>query len=158
MELPWFITLGGRTSIHCAGGWILLGIVTLLRLGVIVGYWKIARDWYLRERQATSTVGVQALRELRDVFTYCSLCGYVLPIVLAFTPVWSVTILALVYLNWRTWRYIGHLPDLDIIYSNKAAEILEQIVNGHYENYATDAEKLAAIRREIQEFLGKKRR
>lgn len=153
--LTFLITLGGRTSIHCAGGWALLGVLTALRAGVIIGYLVIARDWRRREKTAASNKGIQALGELREIFTWCSICGYLAPIVMALVPVYSINIIALAYLNWRTWRYVGHLSDLQIVYSNKAAELLEHIVNGHYEHFRDDKDKLAAIQRDIRKYLEK---
>jgi hypothetical protein len=141
IQLPVWLTWGGKSSIHCAGGWVLMTIVSLLCLGVSVGYIVIAIDWRRREKQAKSHAGIKALADLRDIFSLCMVSGYVFRIILVFIS---------------TWRYVWRLKDLDIIYQDRA--LLEHIVNGYYEHLESDTDRLSAIQNDVRAYLARGRK
>jgi hypothetical protein len=156
IQLPVWLTWGGKSSIHCAGGWVLMTIVSLLCLGVSVGYIVIAIDWRRREKQAKSHAGIKALADLRDIFSLCMVSGYVFRIILVFIPCWALYVLALCWLNVSTWRYVWRLKDLDIIYQDRA--LLEHIVNGYYEHLESDTDRLSAIQNDVRAYLARGRK
>lgn len=151
-EWPLWFSLGGKSSIHCAGSWELLSVTILLCLGISLGYLLIAIDWHNRESTCSSIRGRAALRDLRTIFIWCAISGYVFRVILSVYPFWSGYLISLVWLNWITWRYINKLKKLDIIY--KDSEKLEQILDRmRYSKIIDPAERLQAIQNDLSKYL-----
>lgn len=153
---PYWVSLGGKSTIYCAGGYELLGVTVTLCIGVAVCYFLIAKDWYKRERACKSERGKSALRDLRIIFIWCAVAGYISRIVLSLYPAWTLYLLSLVWLNYISWRYYSKLSTLDIVYND--AEKLESVQTQlrqvrRYNDIVDIQERLRVIEQDLTDHL-----
>lgn len=103
---------------HCMDGDLFtMTIVLLLCLGVFSGYLIIARRWSIAAATSPPTDGQRALNELKWIFIFCSICGYMWIILEAVWPAWRLYIFFLFALNVFTWRYVFRIQGLEEVYS-----------------------------------------
>jgi signal transduction histidine kinase len=123
--LDWF-TGDGRysTLYHCMGGdtfWVIATVV--LDLAVAAGYLVIARHWWVNERMLGPSPARQALRNMRNIFLFCGLCGYIFIPIKMFWPAWRLYDGFMLFLVYFTWRYARSAGQLKVIY--------EELGRGH---------------------------
>ena len=129
----WFAGDGRYMNlVHCMGhdhGWIALTIV--LDLTVAAGYAAIAMHWWKNQRTLPAVPAKRALGNMRNIFLFCGLCGYVFIPVKMVWPAWRLYDMFMVVLAYFTWRYAWGARDLKVLYtelgrSSRLAADLEQ--------------------------------
>jgi len=102
--------------------WPTIAVVVALQLGIIVGYLLIAKRWRSYEvdnAEGERDDGADALRDLRNTFVLCVLCGYVSSIVFLWWPAYRLLAFVLVALNYYTWRFFVRSGKLELIYKQR---------------------------------------
>lgn len=116
---------------HCmqsaAGGvdWFWVGLLVALTVGVTAGYSRIflfLRRAYLAERPEDRN---HKLMQLSWIFLWCSICGYLLSALMFVWPAYRLVALALLALNFWTWRFVWNLGDFGI--SMKAKRLQREL-------------------------------
>jgi signal transduction histidine kinase len=116
--LDWF-TGDGRymTLYHCMGHdkfWVALTVA--LDFAVAAGYVLIAMHWARNQRHLPPIPAKRALGNLRNIFVFCGICGYIFIPVKMVWPAWRLYDLFLIPLVYFTWRYAWGARDLKVIY------------------------------------------
>jgi signal transduction histidine kinase len=113
---------GGATQYHplthCMSGdtfWITLTVV--LAVAVAVGYAVIAFHWRKNERTLPPSPARRALATMRNIFTFCGICGYVFIPVKLVWPAWRLYDLFMMGLVFYTWRYALNVKGLRVLYT-----------------------------------------
>jgi signal transduction histidine kinase len=129
--LDWFAGDGKyMTLVHCMGHdwpWIILTVA--LDLGVAAGYVVIAYHWWTNQRQVADSPARVALRNMRNIFLFCGLCGYVfIPIKMGW-PAWRLYDVFMMALLYFTWRYAWGAKDLKVMFSelNRSKKLQEDL-------------------------------
>jgi signal transduction histidine kinase len=109
--------------------WIVLTIG--LDIAVAAGYIVIATHWWRNCRTVPCTPARGALNNMRNIFLFCGICGYVFIPIKMIWPAWRLYDLFMLVLVYFTWQYAWSARDLKVIYwelgrSNKLAEDLER--------------------------------
>jgi signal transduction histidine kinase len=130
----WFS--GGATQYHnlrmCMQGdtpWIALTVSLDVLVGA--GYAVIAYHWWKNQRTLAAGPARRALGNMRNIFVFCGMCGYLFIPLKMVWPAWRLYDLALVGLVYYTWRYALSTRELRVIYSelersNRLAEDLRK--------------------------------
>ncbi|HWE39023.1 MAG TPA: HAMP domain-containing sensor histidine kinase [Isosphaeraceae bacterium] len=151
--LAWFA--GGRSQhghgafnymdlLHCMNrdwGWIAATVA--LDLTVATGYVLIALHWWTNQRRLANGPAKTALGDMRNIFVFCGICGYLFIPIKMFWPAWRLYDGFLVVLAFYTWRYAWGARGLKVIYNS-----LEQT-----ERLAVDLEQSRAESRRKTHFL-----
>ncbi|MCC5787340.1 MAG: response regulator [Phycisphaerales bacterium] len=136
---------------HClqtaSGGvdWFWVLLLVTLTIGVTAGYSRIfmfLRRAYLAEAPDDRN---HKLMQLSWIFLWCSICGYVLSAVMFVWPAYRLLALALVGLNFWTWRFVWNLGDFGI---SMKAKRLERELRESLESRTRELERLVAQRTE----------
>lgn len=103
--------------VHCMGqDYLWIGITVALDLTVAAGYVLIARHWWVNQRHLPNIPAKRALANMRNIFLFCGLCGYLFIPVKMFWPAWRLYDLFLVVLAYFTWRYAWNASNLKVVY------------------------------------------
>jgi signal transduction histidine kinase len=118
--LDWFA--GGRqrymTLDHCMHHDVLwITLTVLLDAAVVVGCLVIARHWRRNEATLPPSPPRKALHNMKNIFMFCGLCGYLFIPVEMFWPAWRLYDLFLLFLVYYTWRHALGARDLRVIYA-----------------------------------------
>jgi signal transduction histidine kinase len=108
---------GYMTLIHCMNGdtyWITLTVI--LDLAVAFGYVLIARHWWLNEKSLPSSQAKVALGQMKRIFIFCGMCGYLFIPIKMFWPAWRLYDFAMIALVFFTWRYALNARQLRVVY------------------------------------------
>jgi signal transduction histidine kinase len=114
---------GGSTRymdlIHCMGNdYLWIGITVGLDVLVAAGYLLIARHWWVNARRLEkSHPAYRPLANLRNIFLFCGLCGYLFIPVKMVWPAWRLYDLFMVSLVYFTWNYALRARGLKVIYT-----------------------------------------
>lgn len=118
--LNWFS--GGemqyRTLFHCMQNdrlWI--AITVALDIAVATGYIVIASHWWKNQKRVPPTPARDALANIRNIFIFCGLCGYVFIPVKMFWPAWRLYDMFMAVLVYLTWSYAFKAKDLKVVYA-----------------------------------------
>src|SRR4051812_25701462 len=117
--LDWFAGNGRyQTLRHCMGNDTLWIVVTvLLDLAVAAGYVLIALHWSRNERGLPDIPAKRALANMRNIFAFCGICGYLFIPIKMFWPAWRLYDLFMVALVWFTWKYALDARRLKVVYN-----------------------------------------
>ena len=88
-----------------------------LDLTVAVGYAIIAYHWHTNERTLPASPARRALVTMRNIFTFCGVCGYLFIPIKLFWPAWRLYDLFMVGLVFYTWRYALNAKGLKVLYT-----------------------------------------
>lgn len=106
-----------HTLVHCLQkDWVTLSVVILLCSLNIVGYLLIAYHWKRCETGQTRSTHIKVLQDLRYIFIFCGICGYLFPVVKIFWPAWRLWAVFMVVLVCVTWRFALTARKLKVIY------------------------------------------
>lgn len=114
---------GGTTRymnlFHCMDGdYLWITITVALDLAVAAGYLLIAKHWAKNAKRLDQAhPAYTPLRDLRNVFVFCGLCGYIFIPIKMFWPAWRLYDLFMVALVYFTWRYALRARGLNVIYT-----------------------------------------
>jgi signal transduction histidine kinase len=132
--IRWFA--GGSTPYmtlyHCMSHdvpWIVITIV--LDLSVAAGYSVIAYHWWKNQRYLPASPAKRALRNMRNIFLFCGICGYLFIPIKMFWPAWRLYDLFLVVLTYSTWKYAWNARELKVVYSELGRSIALQTALVH---------------------------
>src|SRR4051812_21223252 len=117
--LDWFAGNGTyHTLYHCMNGdtpWVVLTVA--LDFAVAVGYVLIAMHWARNQRHLPPIPAKRALANLRNIFVFCGLCGYIFIPVKMIWPAWRLYDMFMLALVYFTWRYAWGARDLKVLYA-----------------------------------------
>jgi len=117
--LAW-CTGNGRYMVlpHCMDHdtpWIIVTVT--LDLSIALGYMFIAFHWWRNARHLPQVPGKSALANLRNMFIFCGICGYVFIPIKMVWPAWRLYDMFLAVLALITWRFVLGSRDLRVVYS-----------------------------------------
>ncbi len=118
-----------RMCMHNDYVWI--GLTVTLDIAVALGYVVIAYHWFKSGRLLPASPARSALANMRNIFGFCGVCGYLFIPVKLFWPAWRLYDVFMLALVFYTWRYALNVKNLKVIYtaigrSNKLAEDLAE--------------------------------
>ena len=118
--LQWFS--GGEDQYHplthcMQSQWFWITTTVALDVAVAVGYVRIAFHWRKNELTLPPSPARRALATMRNIFTFCGICGYLfIPVELVW-PAWRLYDLFMLALVFFTWRYALNVKGLKVLYS-----------------------------------------
>src|SRR5687768_2127813 len=117
--LDWFTGYDRyNTLFHCMDEDMLwIWITVSLDVIVATGYGLIALHWWKNERHLPNIPAKRALRNMRNIFLFCGICGYLFIPVKMFWPAWRLYDFFMLALAYFTWKYAWGARDLKVIYS-----------------------------------------
>lgn len=119
-DLPnWFTggTTPYMTLYHCMNHdlpWVMITVT--LDLAVASGYVLIAWHWWQQQRDTPQSLAHRALGNMKNIFVFCGLCGYLFIPIKMVWPAWRLYDLFLAVLAVYTWRYAWSASGLKVIY------------------------------------------
>ncbi len=117
--LDWFAGNGRYMDLyHCMGNdrlWI--AITVLLDFSVAAGYGLIALHWWKNQKLLPPTPARRALGNMRNIFLFCGICGYLFIPIKMYWPAWRLYDLFMVVLVYFTWKYAWGAKDLKVVYN-----------------------------------------
>lgn len=151
--LDWFAGSGSYMRLaDCMGGdtaWIALTVV--LDLAVAAGYIVIAAHWGRNERTLQESPAKSALRNMKVIFIFCGLCGYLFIPIKMLWPAWRLYDAFLVVLVFFTWRYAFKAQELRVVYQQlDRTEQLRLELESAREEARRRAHFLAAISHDLR--------
>lgn len=107
-----------NTLFHCmARDKLWVGITVALDLLVASGYVLIALHWWRNQRVAPPSPAKKALGDMRNIFIFCGMCGYLFIPVKMFWPAWRLYDIAMGFLVYFTWKYALSVKSLQVVYN-----------------------------------------
>ena len=103
---------------HCMGHdmfWIITTVV--LDLTNAAGYTVIAIHWWRNARTLPRVPAKGALDNIRNIFVFCGVCGYLFIPIKMVWPAWRLYDLVLAVLVFYTWKYAMSSRELKVVYS-----------------------------------------
>ena len=107
-----------HTLYHCMNGdvpWVMLTVS--LDLTVALGYVLIAWHWRKNEQALAESPAKSALRDMKMIFLFCGLCGYLFIPIKMYWPAWRLYDGVLLALAFFTWRYALGARTLKVVYN-----------------------------------------
>jgi len=137
--LDWFAGGSRRYMVltHCMQhDWLWITITVTLDLAVASGYSMIALHWWRNERPLTESPAKSALRNMKNIFVFCGLCGYIFIPVKMFWPAWRLYDGFLAVLAFYTWRYALGARSLKVVYNElgRSAQLERDLVESRAES------------------------
>ncbi len=115
----WFAGNGRyHTLFQCMGGdtfWI--GLTVVLDIAVAGGYCLIALHWARNQRGLPPIPAKRALGDLRNIFLFCGICGYLFIPIKMVWPAWRLYDMFMIALVYFTWRYAWGARGLKVVYN-----------------------------------------
>ncbi len=106
-----------HSLIHCMDyDFVNITLVLLMCVGVFTGYMIIAYRWSKASKEVPESEAKQALNDLKWIFLFCGVCGYLWVLLETVWPAWRLYMIFLAILNFVTWRYVIRVDSLDRIY------------------------------------------
>ncbi|CAA9429468.1 MAG: hypothetical protein AVDCRST_MAG64-3433 [uncultured Phycisphaerae bacterium] len=104
-------------SIHCMNhDWFWVYLTILTSGAIIVGYAMIALKWRTSERLVSQAAVKQILRDLRNIFIWCAVCGYGFNILRMWWPAWRLLDFSQIILGVYTFRYVFRSRGMRAVY------------------------------------------
>lgn len=103
--------------VHCMGHdtfWIATTVI--LDLAVAAGYVVIAMHWWKNQRLLPDIPAKRALSQMRNIFLFCGICGYLFIPIKMVWPAWRLYDMFMIVLVWTTWRYAWNAGQLRVVY------------------------------------------
>ena len=104
-----------QQCMHGQTGWVTATVV--LDLAVFVGYLIIAGHWARNERTLPPSPARRALADVRHIFVFCGICGYLFNPVKLVWPAWRLYDGFMLVLVFFTYRYAFNVKGLKVLYS-----------------------------------------
>src|ERR1700722_2788302 len=117
--LNWFAGDGRYMKLtHCMDHDV-FWISTTVALDLLnaAGYSIIAWHWWQNARSLPKVPAKSALANIRNIFVFCGICGYLFIPVKMFWPAWRLYDIFLAVLVFFTWRYAFKARELKVVYS-----------------------------------------
>jgi signal transduction histidine kinase len=92
-------------------------VTVLLDLAVAAGYVLIAIHWWRNQRRLPHSAAASALGNMRNIFLFCGICGYLFIPIKMIWPAWRLYDIFLFVLAYFTWKYAWSARDLKVVYS-----------------------------------------
>jgi len=136
--LDWFAGNGAyHNLVHCMGqDYLWIWVTIALDLAVAAGYMLIAKHWWANQRLLPESPARRALANMRNIFLFCGICGYLFIPIKMIWPAWRLYDLFMVALVYFTWRYAWGATDLKVIYSElgKGSRLAEELETSREES------------------------
>src|SRR6266566_598994 len=103
---------------HCMGHdtfWVALTVT--LDVLVAAGYAVITMHWWRNQRTLPPSPARSALGNMRNIFAFCGICGYLFIPIKMVWPAWRLYDFFMLFLAYTTWRYAWNARDLKVIYN-----------------------------------------
>jgi len=135
----WFS--GGRPGymplFHCMNHdtlWV--AITVALDVAVAAGYALIAKHWWINERGLAAGGPKEALSNLKRVFLFCGICGYLFIPIKMIWPAWRLYDFFLGGLVFYTWRFAWSARHLKVVYQElgRSAQLEEDLETSRAES------------------------
>ena len=108
---------GYMSLVHCMNhDWLWIGTTVFLDLAVAAGYVIITLHWRRNERSLPESPAKSALGNMKTIFIFCGLCGYLFIPIKMFWPAWRLYDAFLLILAYKTWRYAMSSCQLSVVY------------------------------------------
>src|SRR4051794_31690503 len=115
----WFAGNGRYTNlVHCMGHdtfWIVVTVT--LDFAVAAGYLLIALHWWKNQRYLADSPAKHALGNMRNIFLFCGICGYLFIPVKMVWPAWRLYDIVMLALGYYTWRYAVRARGVKVVYN-----------------------------------------
>src|SRR5262245_32190728 len=106
------------TLFHCMRNDVVWIVITVaLDVSVATGYMLIALHWWRNQRRVPPTPARTALGNIRNIFIFCGICGYLFIPVKMFWPAWRLYDIFMMVLVYFTWKYAMKAKDLKVVYN-----------------------------------------
>jgi signal transduction histidine kinase len=107
--------------------WVVVTVA--LDLAVVGGYAVIAIHWAQNQRNLQNREAKRALGDMRNIFIFCALCGYLFIPIKMVWPAWRLYDLFLLVLVYFTWRYALGARELRVVYRelNKSVVLADEL-------------------------------
>src|SRR5262245_1122478 len=115
----WFAGNGAyMTLTHCMGhDYLWIWATVLLDLAVATGYGLIAYHWWVNQKHLPDGAPAKrALGNMRNIFLFCGICGYLFIPIKMVWPAWRLYDLFMAALVYFTWKYAWNARDLKVVY------------------------------------------
>jgi signal transduction histidine kinase len=120
-RIVWWFAGGSvpyHTLYHCMRGdklWVALTVALDLTVGA--GYGLIALHWWRNERRLPDSAAKRALGNMKHIFIFCCICGYMFIPIKMFWPAWRLYDVFMAFLVFYTWRYALRSTHLKVVYN-----------------------------------------
>ena len=116
--IDWFSGNGRYMNlVHCMGhDYLWITITVALDLSVACGYLLIAKHWWQNSHTLPDVPAKKALGNMRNIFLFCGICGYVFIPIKMIWPAWRLYDLFMLALVYFTWRYAWNAKELKVVY------------------------------------------
>lgn len=118
------------TLYHCMNHDVLwVAITVILDLTVAAGYGVIAMHWWKNQKRVPPTPARAALGNIRNIFIFCGICGYIFIPIKMFWPAWRLYDIFMAVLVYFTWRYAAQAKDLKVVYNElgRSSELSKEL-------------------------------
>lgn len=122
---------------HCMSHdtvWVTITVALDLIVGL--GYGIISLHWWRNGRNLPAVPARKAMANMRNIFIFCCICGYMFIPIKMFWPAWRLYDMFLLVLVYFTWRYAWGAKDLKVVYSElgKAARLKAELADARQES------------------------
>jgi signal transduction histidine kinase len=128
---------GYMTLFHCMNRdtfWVAATVT--LDLLVALGYVLIAVHWRRNQRLLPASPARSALGNMKNIFLFCGICGYIFIPVKMFWPAWRLYDMFMCVLVFYTWQYALSAKNLKVIYSalGRSNQLAEDLAKSREES------------------------
>lgn len=104
-------------TIHCMKhDWFWVYLTIASSAGIMLGYALIALKWRTSEKLVSNDPVKRILRDLRNIFIWCAICGYGFNIIRMWWPAWRLLDFSLIVLSVYTFRYVFRSRGMRVVY------------------------------------------
>jgi signal transduction histidine kinase len=136
--IDWFAGDGRYMRLKgCMGNdYLWIWITVALDFAVAAGYVLIARHWWVNARQLPPSPAKRALSQMRNIFVFCGICGYIFIPIKMVWPAWRLYDLFMLALVYFTWRYAWNAANLKVIYAElgRNAKLVRELADSREES------------------------
>src|SRR5580658_1297515 len=114
--------------------WISLTIA--LDFSIAIGYVVIAWHWWRNQRNLPDVPAKRVLANIRNIFIFCGLCGYLFIPIKMVWPAWRLYDFFLMFLTYSTWRYVLSATNMKVVYSElgRTSELAAELERSQQES------------------------
>jgi signal transduction histidine kinase len=113
-----------------------VGLTVTLDLSIAVGYVIIALHWWRNQRHLPDIPAKRVLANIRNIFIFCGLCGYLFIPIKMIWPAWRLYDFFLMVLTYSTWKYVLSATNLKVVYTElgRTTELAAELARSQHES------------------------
>jgi signal transduction histidine kinase len=126
--LDWFAGGPGHNSCDPEAGYTTLWhcmkhdtfwvtVTVILNVLISIGYWRISYLWKQQERELEDGPEKRSMNNLKNIFLFCGVCGYLFIPIKLFWPAWRLYDFVILILVYFTWSFAITGKGLKVVYS-----------------------------------------